>query len=218
MSNDGRRISRIQQIRQITGEAHMIQQIFEGIANAIIRRPKLVAFFIAAIFLLGIYGMTMLSMQTGWKTYANEDSATGYLQQKYDDGFKSDSIIFIIETGDPLSPEILSYIDTLETDLRQQQNVESVYSITDVLRANNGGRLPSSKAETESIVNSLPQETRAIVYPSNILTPVQLKLISGLSDKVMESTLRNVDSVVDSSSPPPGVTVEISGTPAFNQQ
>ena len=59
----------------------MIQQIFEGIANAIIRRPKLVAFFIAAILLLGIYGMTMLSMQTGWKNYVNEDSATGYLQQ-----------------------------------------------------------------------------------------------------------------------------------------
>jgi hypothetical protein len=42
----------------------MIQQIFEGIANAIIRRPKLVAFFIAATLLLGIYGMTMLSMQS----------------------------------------------------------------------------------------------------------------------------------------------------------
>jgi hypothetical protein len=36
----------------------MIQQIFEGIANAIIRQPKLVAFFITAILLPGIYGMT----------------------------------------------------------------------------------------------------------------------------------------------------------------
>lgn len=196
----------------------MIQQIFEGIANAIIRRPKLVVVFIAAIFLIGIYGMTMLSMQTGWETYVNEDSPAGAHEQIYEDGFKSDSIIFVIEAGDPLSPEVLSYIDNLETDLRQQQNVKSVYSITDLLKTYNGGRLPSSRAEAERIVNSLPKGTRDLVCPSNVLTLVQLGLTPGLSDSVMESTLQNVNSIVDTSSPPPGVSVEISGTPAFSQQ
>lgn len=51
-----------------------------------------------------------------------------------------------------------------------------------------------------------------------MLTLVQLKITPGLSDKVQKSVLGNVASVVDSSSPPPGVKVELSGSPAFSQQ
>lgn len=117
----------------------MIQKIFEGIANTIIRRPKLVAVFVLALFCIGFYGMTMLNMQTGWETYVFKDTPAGALQEKYNEDYKSDTIIFIVEAGDPLSPEVLTYIDNLETNLRQQQNVKSVGSITDVLKAQNGG-------------------------------------------------------------------------------
>jgi uncharacterized protein len=196
----------------------MIQQIFEGIANTIIKRPKLVAVFVLALFCIGLYGMTMLSMQTGWETYMDKNSPAGAIEEKYNEDYKSDTIILIIEAGDPLSPEVLSYVDSLETNLRQQQNIKSVGSITDVLRAYNGGTLPSSKAETERIVNSLPKSTRDLLYPSNVLTLVQLKLTPGLSEKVQKSVLDNVGSVVDASTPPPGVKVEISGSPAFSQQ
>ena len=196
----------------------MIKQIFEGIANTIIRHPKLVAVFVLALFCIGLYGMTTLSMQTGFETYVDKDTPAGALQVKYNDDYKSDTIIFIVEAGDPLSPEVLSYVDNLETNLRQQQNVESVQSITDVLRAYNGGTLPSSRADTERIVNSLPKSTRDLLYPSNVLTLVQLKITPGLSEKVQKSVLNNVASVVDSSSAPPGVKVELSGSPAFSQQ
>jgi len=196
----------------------VISRIFEGIAHTIIKRPKLVAALVLALFCIGIYGMTMLSMQTGWETYVDKDSAAGAIEQKYNQDYKSDTIIFIIEAGDPLSPEVLSYIDNLEKNLKQQQNIESVQSLTDVVKAYNGGTLPSSRAETERIVNSLPESTRSLLYPSNVLTLVQLKLTPGLSEKVQKSVLGNMGSVVDSSTPPPGVKVEISGSPAFSQQ
>ncbi len=196
----------------------MIQKIFEGIANTIIKRPKLVAALVLALFFIGIYGMTTLSMQTGWETYVDKNSPAGAIEVKYNEDFKSDTIIFIIEAGDPLSPEVLSYVDNLEINLRQQQNIKSVQSITDVLRAYNGGTLPTSRADTERIVNSLPESTRNLLYPSNVLTLVQLKLTPGLSEKVQKSVLENMGSVVTSTSPPPGVKVEISGSPAFQQQ
>jgi len=196
----------------------MIQQIFEGIANTIIKRPKLVAGFVLVLFCFGLYGMTLLTMQTGWETYVDKNTPAGAIEQKYNADYKSDTIIFIIEAGDPLAPEVLSYVDNLETDLGQQQNVKSVQSITDVLKAYNGGTLPSSRAETERIVNLLPQSTRDMVYPSNVLTLVQLKITPGLSEKVQKSVLANVGSVVDASTAPPGVKVELSGSPAFSQQ
>lgn len=196
----------------------MIKELFEGIAHAIIKHPKLVAALVLAIFCVGIYGMTTLSMQTGFETYIDKDSPAGANQVIYNEDFTSSAIIFIIEAGDPLSPEVLTYIDNLETNLRQQQNIESVQSLTDVLKAYNGGTLPSSRADTERIVNSLPKNTRDMLYPSNVLTLVQLKITPGLSDKVQKSVLANVASVVDSSSAPPGVKVELSGSPAFQQQ
>jgi uncharacterized protein len=196
----------------------MIQQIFEGIAKTIIRKPKLVAGLVFVLFCIGLYGMTMITMQTGWETYVDKDSASGAIQEKYNEDYKSDTIIFIVEAGDPLAPEVLTYIDNLEKDLGQQQNVKSVQSITDVLKAYNGGTLPSSRAETVRIVNLLPQSTRDMVYPSNVLTLVQMKITPGLSDTVQKSVLANVGNVVDTSTAPPGVKVEISGSPAFSQQ
>jgi hydrophobe/amphiphile efflux-3 (HAE3) family protein len=196
----------------------MIEKLFEGIANTIIKRPRLVAALVLVLFCVGIYGMTMLTMQTGWETYVFKDSPAGALQEKYNNDYKSDTIILIVEAGDPLSPDVLAYVDNLEKDLRQQQNIESVTSITDVLKAYNGGTLPSSEADTVRIVNTLPESTRALVYPSNVLTLVQMKITPGLSDTVQKSVLANVGSVVDGSNTPPGVKVEISGSPAFSQQ
>jgi len=196
----------------------MIQQIFEGIANSIIRHPKLVAFLIAVVFLTGLYGMTHISMQTGWETYMDKNSPAGMIEAKYQDEYKSDTIILIIEASDPLSPDVLEYIDLLETNFRQQRNIKSTLSIVDLLKANNEGQLPGSRAETDNIIANLPVTTRNQMVSSNILTLVQIKLDSGLSDNVQTATLNNIQSIIDSSSPPPGVKVETSGSPAFAQQ
>ncbi|MDD5143704.1 hydrophobe/amphiphile efflux-3 (HAE3) family transporter [Methanoregula sp.] len=196
----------------------MIKELFEGIANTILRRPKLVASLIFVLFCLGLYGVTMLSMQTGWETYIDKDSPDGALQAKYEDNFKTEAIILIVEAGDPLSPDVLSYIDTLEKDFRQQQNIRSTLSIVDVLKSTNGGILPSSQAETDRIVSLLPESTRSQLVPSNVLTLVQIQLAPTLSETVQKSVLDNVASIIDNSNPPPGVKVEMSGTPAFTQQ
>jgi uncharacterized protein len=197
----------------------MIQQIFEGIANTIIKRPKLVAALVLVIFCIGFYGMTLLTMQTGWETYLDKNSPAGAIQTKYVQDFGSDStVILIIEAADPLSPETLEYIDTLEKDIRQQQNIKSTASIVDVLKSYNGGTLPSSRAGTDRIVSSLPESIRSKVAPSNVLTLVQISLTPGLSETVQKTVLSNVQSIVDKSPAPAGVKVEVSGSPAFSQQ
>jgi len=196
----------------------MIPEFFEALAKVITRQPKLVAGLIFVIFCIGLYGMTTITMETGWKTYIDKDSPAGATQAKYEEDFKSDTIILIIEAGDPLSPDVLSYIERLEKDFNQQQNIESSVSIVDYLKAANGGSLPASQADTETIVSAMPENVRSLLYPSNVLTLVQIKLSKNLSDPVQKSVLANIESIVDISGPPPGVSVEISGTPAFKQQ
>lgn len=196
----------------------MISGFFNGIAKTINRRPHLVAAFIVLIFFIGIFGMTQLSMQTGWETYMDKDSAKGVVYGQYTEEYKTSVIILIVEAGDPLSADVLTYIDTLEADIGQQQNIKSTLSLVDVLKAANGGTLPSSRAQVDAIIQSLPEETRGQLVPSNMLTLVQIKLDEGLTEDVEKSTLKTVTNVVESSGAPPGVTVEISGSPAFSQQ
>jgi len=196
----------------------MIQQIYEGIARTIVRHPKWVAALVLVIFCIGLYGTTQLVMQSGWETYVNKDSAAGAVQQRYNEDYQANVVILIIEAADPLSPETLTYIDTLEKDLGQQQHVRSVGSITDVLKAYNGGTLPRTRAETDRILALVPKSTRDLVSPSNVLTLVQVQLTPNLSDDAQKAIITNMGSVVDSSHAPPGVTVELSGSPAFSQQ
>jgi len=196
----------------------MIKELFEFIAHSIIKHPRIVAALVTLIFIVGLVGMTSLSMATGWETYVEKDSPAGALQQTYNADYTSDTIILIVEAANPYSPDVLAYIETLEDDLNQQQNIEGSQSIVDVLKAANNGVLPSSQAETERIINALPESTRNKVAPSNVMTLVQVKLGEGLSDPVQEAVLANVGSIVDTSTPPPGVTVAISGSPAFSQQ
>ncbi|GAB6285969.1 MAG: RND family transporter [Methanoregula sp.] len=117
-----------------------------------------------------------------------------------------------------MSPDVLEYIDNLETDFRQQQNIQSTLSIVDVLKSANGGRLPSSRADTDRIISQLPEKTRNQVVPSNVLTLIQIQPDLGLSDDVQKSIMNNVASIIDHANAPPGVKVEISGNPAFIQQ
>jgi hydrophobe/amphiphile efflux-3 (HAE3) family protein len=196
----------------------MIQQFFEGIASTINRRPVLVAVLIVLLFGVGLYGMTMLKMQTGWKTYMDEDSAKGVIESAYHRDYAVDTIILIVEAGDPLSPDVLEYIDNLEKDFRQQKNIVDTLSVVDVLKSANGGKIPSSRDDTNRIVASLPENVRALVAPSNVLTLVAIQIDKGLSDDAMTQTQTNIASVIDHSSAPAGVKVEISGSPAFQQQ
>jgi len=196
----------------------MIKEIFEFIAHSIIRHPRIVAALVMVVFIAGLGGMTQLHMQTGWETYVFKDTPAGAIQAKYNEDYKSDTIILIIEAADPYSPDVVAYIDNLEKDLKQQQNIKSAQSIVDVLKAVNNGMLPSSQAETQSIIGALPKSTRNLVAPSNVMTLMQIKLNDGLSDSVQKSVLNNIGTVVGTSSPPPGVTIEISGSPAFSQQ
>ena len=196
----------------------MIDRIFSSIAGTINRRPELVATFLVAIFLVALYGMTQITMQTGAATYMDQDSPKGILYNKYIDTFQSDTLILIIDTSDPLDPDVLKYVDRLESTIRQQQNIKSAGSIVDLLKSANGGNLPASRAQVDTIVATIPPEVRATAVPSNVLSLVQIQISQGLSDKAKTAALNNVKSVVSASSPPPGVTVTVTGSPAFSAE
>ena len=170
----------------------MIDRIFGKLAQVINHHPKRVAVVIGIAFIVALYGMTLITMETGNDTYLDKASPEGILNNHYADTFSSNALILIVETSDPLSPQVISYIDELERDISQQENVLGSASVADLLKSANGGILPQSKGEIDRIVALIPAETRATAVPSNVLTLVQITLSQGLSEKAKSATLKNV--------------------------
>jgi hydrophobe/amphiphile efflux-3 (HAE3) family protein len=196
----------------------MIDRIFGKLAEVINHYPRRVAVVIGIVFIIALYGMTLITMETGNDTYLNKDSPEGILNKHYTDTFSSNALILIVETSDPLSPQVLSYIDGLEQNINQQENVLGSASIADLLKSANGGILPQSKGEIDRIVSRIPPEVKATAVPSNVLTLVQVTLSQGLSEDAKSATLKNVDSLIANNVPPPGVKISVSGSAAFQEQ
>jgi hydrophobe/amphiphile efflux-3 (HAE3) family protein len=196
----------------------MIDRIFERLAGIINQNPRRVAAVIGIVFIIALYGMTLITMETGNDTYLEKDSKAGILNNHYADTFSSNSLILIVETSDPLDPQVLRYIDELERDLRQQDNVVGSASVADLLKSANGGILPQSKGEINRIVALLPAEIKATAIPSNVLTLVQISLSEGLSEDAKSTTFKNVEALVDNNNPPPAVKISVSGSTAFAEQ
>ncbi|MFA5348008.1 MAG: hydrophobe/amphiphile efflux-3 (HAE3) family transporter, partial [Methanoregula sp.] len=196
----------------------MIDQIFGKLAHVINHYPRQVAVVIGIVFIIALYGMTLIAMETGNDTYMDKDTPGGILNNHYADTFSSNALILIVETSDPLNPQVLSYIDEIERDISQQENVVGSASIVDLLKSANGGILPQSKGEIDRIVAMIPAETKATAIPSNVLTLVQITLSEGLSDEAKTTTLKNVEALIANDSQPPGVKISVSGSEAFAEQ
>ena len=85
----------------------MIERIFEALAHVINRHPRRVAAVIGIILIIALFGMTLITMETGNDTYLEKDSSAGILNKHYTDTFSSNVLILIVETSDPLNPQVL---------------------------------------------------------------------------------------------------------------
>lgn len=195
-----------------------IEQIFNGVATGILRYPAHLALLIGVLFVVGIIGMTGVTMESGSNTYLDKSTKEGIIYDSYSERFLSDTVVLLVRCDDPLDPDLLLFLDRLEGEIREVRDVDSVQSLADVLMQMNGGALPDSKAEAQALVSHLPPDLKEKLLPSNTMTLALVTVEKGVSKDVSRSVLGNIQSVIDSESPPPGVQIEITGNTAFDEQ
>ncbi|MFA5415218.1 MAG: hypothetical protein WC295_06960, partial [Methanoregula sp.] len=71
----------------------MIDQIFGKLAHTINHHPRIVAAIIGIAFVIALYGMTLITMETGNDTYIDKNSPKGILNNHYTDTFSSNALI-----------------------------------------------------------------------------------------------------------------------------
>lgn len=191
---------------------------FDWLATAITTRPLVVAGVTVMIFLIALYGITLVTMEAGSDTYIDKNTPRGALLSHYTDTYGSNALMLIIDTGDIKDVETLRYIDRLQADIANEQYVDRVSGIVDLLKQGNGGTLPSSSAEINQIIDRAPPELIERYIPSKMMTISVITLQPGLSDSRQEQVLDTIHGVVALSNPPPDMAVTISGQPAFTQE
>ncbi|PKL64234.1 MAG: hydrogenase expression protein HypA [Methanomicrobiales archaeon HGW-Methanomicrobiales-3] len=191
---------------------------FEWLASEITTRPLVVAGVFALFFLVMIFGLSLVAMQTGNDTYLDKDSSRGAMLAHYTDTYGSNAMMLIFETDDITAPANLQYIERLQNDIKNEPSVERVSGVVDMIRDGNGGTLPASAAEVNAILDRSPPEVVARYMPSKMMTISVITLKPGLTDDRQKEVLTSVRSMVALSGPPPGMNVIISGEAAFSQE
>jgi len=191
---------------------------YQWLADAINNHTWAVAGVAGAIFILALFGLSMVTMETGDDTYIDKNTPRGALLAHYKDTYGSDAIMLIYEADSVRSPDALRYIDHLQKDLRNERYVDSVSGVVDLLKQANGGTLPSSKAEIDAIIGEAPPEMVERMLPSDLMTISVITLDPGVSMSAQKQVLGNIESTIRISGPPPGLSVTVSGNPAFSKE
>ena len=191
---------------------------YEWLAATVNDHTWAVAGVAGAIFILALFGLSMVTMETGDDTYIDKNTPRGALLAHYKDTYGSDAIMLIYEADSVRSPDALRYIDHLQEDLRNERYVDSVSGVVDLLKQANGGTLPSSKAEIDAIIGEAPPEMVERMLPSDLMTISVITLDPGVSMSAQKQVLGNIESTIRISGPPPGLSVTVSGNPAFSKE
>lgn len=188
---------------------------YKWLAAAINDHTRVVAVVALALFVLASFGLSMVTMETGDDTYIDKTTTRGALLAHYKDTYGSDAIMLVYEADNVKNPDILRYIDHLHEDLRNERYVDTVSGVVDLLKEANGGTLPASKAEIDAIIGQAPPDLVERMLPSDLMTIGVITLEPGVSSQAQEQVLENFESAIRISDPPPGLSVTVSGNPAF---
>ena len=192
--------------------------IFSRISDLIVQKPGILSKIILVLMVISLFGMTMVSMQTGTATYMDVNSPRGILNDYYTATFSKETLILLVESDDSTSPGLLQYIDSLEEPLTKLQYVTSVTSIVDVIKPLHNGVIPASTGEMNEVLGKIPSNVLKGYVPSGMLNMASIELEAGLSDQQKTSALSNLKKFVESTNTPPGVTVKVTGSAAFQKE
>jgi len=138
---------------------------YEWLADRIVAHPRVVGAVAVLVFVVALFGLTLVSMESGEDTYIDKTTSRGALLAHYTDTYQSDAIMIIFESDDILDIQYLNYIEQLQEDLADEQYVVGVSGLCDLLKQGNGGTLPQSSAEVDRIVEQAPPRSSRATCP-----------------------------------------------------
>ena len=193
----------------------------EKTATFSIERWKPVLALALLLALAGNYADTMVPIETDSKNYIPQDlSPLIDLRHMKDIFGGTDSIKFLVQADDITDPENLKWMDEFGSYLlrSREDRTEGAASIATYIKAANGGELPQDKARIRVIIASLPSSITSAYLAGHNLAVIDVNIGDAQSNLGTEGMKRLVESYERDlawNSPPPGISVHITGQPVL---
>ncbi len=132
----------------------------------------------------------------------------------------TDSIKFLIQADDVTDPENLKWMDEFGSYLMRsrEDRTEIATSIATYIKAANGGELPGDATQVREIVASLPATVGSAYLNGHNLAIIDVNIGNAqlnLGTEGMERLVRSYEDDLAWHTPPPGVSVRITGQPVL---
>ncbi|MDD1760578.1 MAG: hydrophobe/amphiphile efflux-3 (HAE3) family transporter, partial [Methanothrix sp.] len=193
----------------------------EKTATFSIERWKPVLALALLLALAGNYADTLVPIETDSKNYIPQDlSPLIDLRHMKDIFGGTDSIKFLVQADDITDPENLKWMDDFGSYLlrSREDRTEGTASIATYIKAANGGELPHDRARIRETIASLPTSITNAYLAGHNLAVIDVNIGDAQSNLGTEGMKRLVESYERDlawNTPPPGISVHITGQPVL---
>lgn len=210
-------------VNQREGTGRMLKRYASFVAY---HKVLLLALFFMVTLVLGYYASKMetvgMSQEDMLPEHIEVIETLKLVTDQFAGTFASSTIVVEVdpkyrtssEIRDVRDPEALRYLDALAARARLVYGIIDASSAADVIKAANGGTIPSSLPTVKSLLRQNPlveQQLSRYISRDYALTVVRLTLLNEVDEEEVVGELREVIQL----QPPPGLTVDITGDPVI---
>jgi hydrophobe/amphiphile efflux-3 (HAE3) family protein len=206
-----------------------VKDTLEGVGRLSVERRK--AVFLAVALVISISAVAALSsvqMQMGMDLYIDDDSETwedwSYLKEEFDDG---NNVFVVVESDDLHHPRTVRAVDRLDERYSSVDDVRTVVSLADVVKAGNGGKVPETRSGVERAVERFEragnEELVDNLVPRNDMTIMlapygdvgTLRTGEFMPTRGSDVIYSDFSDETEFTELPPGTSVTVTGQPVF---
>jgi len=198
-----------------------IGAIIQKTAAFSVERWKAVLAVALILALAGNYADTQVPIETDTKNYIPQDlSPLVDLKHMKAVFGGTDSIEFLVQGDDITDPENLQWMDDFSNYLltAREDRTESTTSIVTYIKAANGGELPDDRTRIREIIASLPSSVTDSYLSGHNLAVIDVNIgdaETNLGTEGMKRLIASYERDLSWNTPPPGISVGITGRPVL---
>ncbi|MDZ7687247.1 MAG: hydrophobe/amphiphile efflux-3 (HAE3) family transporter [Halobacteriales archaeon] len=211
------------------GVEKRVKDALERVGRFSVERRKTVFAVVAVVILLSaLAASATVQMQMGMDLYIDDDSEEwedwSYLKEEFDEG---NNVFVVVESDDLYHPRTVRAVDRLDGRYSSVDDVRTVVSLADVVKAGNDGRIPETRSGVERAVerfestgneelvdNLVPRNDMTIMLApyGDVGTLDTGEFMPTRGSDIIYSDFRDETEFTEL---PPGTSVTVTGQPVF---
>ncbi|AGK60500.1 The (Largely Archaeal Putative) Hydrophobe/Amphiphile Efflux-3 (HAE3) Family [Archaeoglobus sulfaticallidus PM70-1] len=192
----------------------MFQEFLENVARFVARKPGLVVSVVSLLIILSAISAQNVKLTSGTESMFNKDNVVYKQYELYqkDFGTGTQNIFIIVKGDEVVSTDVYRYMLDLQRSLEYIDGVSGTLSPASII-VEIVGYLPPDEAQLMQLTERYARD----LAPEKTMTLIFVHLATNDKEKQNEIS-KEVERVVETSHPPAGLRVEVTGIPALNVQ